>query len=856
MWLTTRFTVLFSFLSAQFCPGPPPAVTCIYDGEVYEVGDLLTPDRCRECRCEPDGRMVCVDLCGRDDSTGQDAGSVDHAGSDLATPDAGSWDRGSQLNEVVPYSARSCELVSVNGAPPDGAPAPGDQIVVTAANYLPATPGSSLTGASWQLLRAPPGSRTALRSAAGTQTSLGRAASGSNRLDPTLGPDLSGSYLLRATVNDDQGGEAVRDCALDVRPHAALQIELVWDRDGYNADLRLARGTANGFCAVGLFSEVLDGEATSCDDDGTTCYFGNCRRISQGRPDWDGDGESESPGDPLLLADVSRGFGPEVIQIQAPVAGTYLVGVHLWSGAGAATQARAAVWVQGQLWGYAETPLAVQQWWEPFVVTWPASPGAEVCVGVPGVAAPYCAPATPCQGDCPDCPEARACGPGTECDPSRLACLPASLPCLADSDCDNELICAWPSDSCLQPGCGASACANGDEVCDPGTALCVPDTAPCVEPNEPNNTLATATDFVTATHTDTLCRGDVDLVRIQGHADTQLFVAVDLDIPSGTTNTGVSAALLDAAGAVLDTTALGSSGSGELSTTVSNDTALFVRLDGGLAYRRLIDYTLRTAECTAEAGEPNDEIGTATGPPLTAGSYTRTLCGLSDKDFYLLTAPDQLRTQVTVTYNSQEGDINATLLRGDGTILSQSSNWYSPDAVYFNAVGGEEILILQVDRVAFEGDSPVMNYRLDVVQSEIPDCNDGHEPNQGTLEAAAIGPGTYTATICDGTDSDFYRVTLVDTGALSITVRFTHSEGDIDLRVRDGSNNSLETSQSTTDQEQVSLPSLPAGTYYIEVYPYSINTPPQPYTMEVDGTGFGTVADGGTDSATGYDSGE
>jgi len=129
--------------------------------------------------------------------------------------------------------------------------------------------------------------------------------------------------------------------------------------------------------------------------------------------------------------------------------------------------------------------------------------------------------------------------------------------------------------------------------------------------------------------------------------------------------------------------------------------------------------------------------------------------------------------------------------------------------------------------------------------------DDNYEPND-TLETAYIGFGEQKwLNTVDGygiqADSDWYRIT-VNSGytRVKVDLRFTHSEGNINLRLYDSSGTTLKISMTTTDNEYIDYIVPSGGTYYIRVYNHNesnqynlwwddLPTPPQSVVInEVD----------------------
>lgn len=99
--------------------------------------------------------------------------------------------------------------------------------------------------------------------------------------------------------------------------------------------------------------------------------------------------------------------------------------------------------------------------------------------------------------------------------------------------------------------------------------------------------------------------------------------------------------------------------------------------------------------------------------------------------------------------------------------------------------------------------------------STSPDCTDSYEPNNNPTEAAAVDNGTFTGLkICEG-DEDYYEISA--SGDFTVRIEFTHSAGDLDMALYQGSTE-IEKSQSTNDVEELSGS---AGTYVLRVYGYN-----------------------------------
>lgn len=149
-------------------------------------------------------------------------------------------------------------------------------------------------------------------------------------------PDLVGPYTIELVVTDDDGLESdPATFSFSVTAAPGLLLELTWDRDYTDVDLHLVQEAPAGGA---FYEEPFD------------CYFQNKN------PDWGLPGFAAD--DPLLPADIDDGFGPEIIGLRAPVAGTYRIWSHYYCDDGfGGTSATVKVFYDGALVAEASAPL-------------------------------------------------------------------------------------------------------------------------------------------------------------------------------------------------------------------------------------------------------------------------------------------------------------------------------------------------------------------------------------------------------------------------------------------------------------------------------------------------------------------
>jgi hypothetical protein len=191
-------------------------------------------------------------------------------------------------------------------------------------------PALSLSYA-WSFDERPQGSNLSISTPGGIETGF--------RFDSTkIGVDVAGRFILRGTVIDQNGTSNVNDCsvAFESIPSDSFLVQLTWGSAINDMDLHLLRRNNDGlYClgSVGSGDPAPEGIAQMCDNGFTAlddCHFGNCRTGL----DWDDSGMSPSAGDPSLDVDDTSSFGPENINIDETLPGSYLVGAATFGGGG------------------------------------------------------------------------------------------------------------------------------------------------------------------------------------------------------------------------------------------------------------------------------------------------------------------------------------------------------------------------------------------------------------------------------------------------------------------------------------------------------------------------------------------
>jgi hypothetical protein len=104
--------------------------------------------------------------------------------------------------------------------------------------------------------------------------------------------------------------------------------------------------------------------------------------------------------------------------------------------------------------------------------------------------------------------------------------------------------------------------------------------------------------------------------------------------------------------------------------------------------------------------------------------------------------------------------------------------------------------------------------------------DDAYEDNDTQATAWNLGTLTSTQTLSNlvmNDAADWFRFTTSGTGtsANSVSISFTHSQGDLDLKLFNSAGTQIGISNGTGNSESISLNGLAAGTYFVQVYGYN-----------------------------------
>jgi hypothetical protein len=214
---------------------------------------------------------------------------------------------------------------SINGQPNTSANPqvqPLDDVVVSGDQSTAGTSGASIVSYAWTIKSKPNDSSVRLSSPNSVDT--GFQFDSANGV--VAGLDVAGTFVVSLVVTDSNGASSANDATvtLNAVPLQGLHVQLTWSSAADDIDLHLFKGSSPGWCS-----------------DTNDCYYGDCKSDPFGftqTPDWDGIAPTppatKTAGDPSLDIDDLCGFGPENINIDQPVNGSYVIGVDPYSPGG------------------------------------------------------------------------------------------------------------------------------------------------------------------------------------------------------------------------------------------------------------------------------------------------------------------------------------------------------------------------------------------------------------------------------------------------------------------------------------------------------------------------------------------
>jgi subtilisin-like proprotein convertase family protein len=246
--------------------------------------------------------------------------------------------------------------------------------------------------------------------------------------------------------------------------------------------------------------------------------------------------------------------------------------------------------------------------------------------------------------------------------------------------------------------------------------------------------------------------------------------------------------------------------------------------------------------CADDSFDVNDSRATA--KPIAAGSYSGLMC--NDDDWYKIELASAGSISVRIDFTHSAGDLDMTLEGPSGMIAKSEGTSNQESVAGSNLPAGVYFVHVYGYNGARGGYAMTVNVTGSTGGGAATGGDDSFEENDSRSAARALAAGSYPGLQCK--DDDWYAITLLSAGSLTVRIDFTHSAGDLDMVLEDASGNAIARSESTSDSETVTKSGLAAGTYYVHVYGYQ--GAQGAYSMTVSTTSSGDTATARTGTVT------
>ncbi|MBN2497024.1 MAG: hypothetical protein JXR96_20700 [Deltaproteobacteria bacterium] len=455
-----------------------------------------------------------------------------------------------------------------------------------------------------------------------------------------------------------------------------------------------------------------------------------------------------------------------------------------------------------------------------------------------------------------ECYDTEDCGdPELVCNPKDNTCVERGTICTSDEDCNPGDVCIngtcvfqCESTCTIDEDCGYDEiCRNGccveDQSCsydwecgageDCVNGWCTP-TGPCVDDGyEDNDDPTTATQLQVSPNSSedylglAVCSNDDDWYAIRAPAGSSIRVHIHFDDDMG----DVDMKLYNDGGTSSIDSSTGVSDDEEVywrDTPV--DTTYHVRVYGWSGCSNTYDMTVTLADivdpcATDDVFEENDSSGSAaplTFPALnTAEDFVGLTACSGDDDWFVFDAPAGARIEASILFEDSYGDLNMALYADpQASPLDTGTSTTDNESVTYTTAA-EGTFYLRIYAVGSGGNS----YQLRLEHKE-PLCSqeDAFEPNNDEDSAWRMdmpdpGPDGYPDLLLCMDDQDWFAFPLDAGDGLEIEVLFLHSAGDIEAYLYDPDGEYVDSSISSSDNEEVEERNAEmSGLYKLKVY--------------------------------------
>ncbi|MHA1149057.1 MAG: pre-peptidase C-terminal domain-containing protein [Promethearchaeota archaeon] len=259
----------------------------------------------------------------------------------------------------------------------------------------------------------------------------------------------------------------------------------------------------------------------------------------------------------------------------------------------------------------------------------------------------------------------------------------------------------------------------------------------------------------------------------------------------------------------------------EIGYTVTSTDDFYIRVNKTGSYSN--DYnltiTINSSAPTDDSYEENDHYAQA--KLISEGRYNNLKCW--DDDWFYFYVSSGVEINITIEFTHANGNIDMCAYNpGISLIGNSSSTTDNENIVHITLTAGYYSIFIYKKTPADNND-----YNLIV---EIED-DDDFEENDDYGNAKQVAEADYKDLKC--WDADWYYISLDKDELITVTIYFSHSEGDLDIKLYTEGPNQVNISESGSDNEKVSYSASNSGNIYIQVYKFASDDN-NVYNMNID----------------------
>ena len=208
-----------------------------------------------------------------------------------------------------------------------------------------------------------------------------------------------------------------------------------------------------------------------------------------------------------------------------------------------------------------------------------------------------------------------------------------------------------------------------------------------------------------------------------------------------------------------------------------------------------------------------------TGELLTPNLYSNLTITSGDEDWILFDVCEGGTINIDLTFSDEVGDIDANLYDEFGSSVASGYSFSDNESlVHRNAQAGRYALRV----FAYSSTENTYDLQFSITDCAPPPLEPDRLEEDDTRETGEILlPNLYSNLTITPNDDDWILFDVCEGGTITIDIRFTHADGDIDAYLYDPNEFYESSSTTNTDDENIVVNNASAGRYALKIYGFS-----------------------------------